>query len=147
MLALRDLTPARAYRVLGMTAHGHLDAAHSGAALSLFTLDVPPGAGPPLHVHTREEETVLVLEGTFEVQRGDERAMLVAGQAALLPREVPHRWRNAGEEPARLLVAFTPGGLESMFAGWDALAQEGTASPAAMAEVAAQHGVTILPAG
>jgi mannose-6-phosphate isomerase-like protein (cupin superfamily) len=37
---------------------------------------VPPGGGPPPHVHSREEEGFYILEGEITIQIGDERIRL-----------------------------------------------------------------------
>ena len=46
-----------------------VSASDSGGQLALFHLTAPPMSGPPLHVHTREDEVFYVLEGelVFEV--------------------------------------------------------------------------------
>ncbi len=38
-----------------------------------------------------------------------------------MPRGIPHAFTNSGEVPARLLVLFTPAGMESFFDGFAAL--------------------------
>ena len=45
---------------------------------ALWEAVVPPGGGPPPHVHSREEEGFYVLEGEITLQVGDRR--LVAGR-------------------------------------------------------------------
>jgi inner membrane protein len=40
-----------------------VSAADSNGALAMFHLTAPPLTGPPLHVHTREDETFYVLDG------------------------------------------------------------------------------------
>lgn len=59
----------------------------------------PRNQGPPLHVHHEEDEDGVVLAGTLGVQLGDRQLTVAAGQRAQLPRGVPHRWWNAGDEP------------------------------------------------
>ena len=43
---------------------------------------VPPGGGPPPHIHSREEEGFYVLEGEITFQLGEERFVAVAGTFA-----------------------------------------------------------------
>ena len=38
----------------------------TGGAYALFEAATPPGAGPPPHVHHREDEAFYVLEGEYE---------------------------------------------------------------------------------
>src|ERR1019366_3413005 len=40
---------------------------------------VPPGGGPPPHVHSREEEGFYILEGEITFQIGEERIVATAG--------------------------------------------------------------------
>jgi quercetin dioxygenase-like cupin family protein len=75
----------------------------------------PPGFGPPLHIHHREDEILQVLEGSVRVVCGDTDTVAGAGCFAFLPRGVAHTFQVAGDEPARMLAIFTPGGLEAMF--------------------------------
>lgn len=87
----------------------------SGGGISVFESHIPPGEGPPLHVHANEEETLYVLEGSFRFRLGEEIAAAPAGSLMFVPRGVPHTWQNAGEEPGRLLIVFTPAGMERFF--------------------------------
>jgi mannose-6-phosphate isomerase-like protein (cupin superfamily) len=76
---------------------------------------VPPGFGPPLHVHHREDELLVILEGQVRVVCGDQDLVLAAGGFAYLPRDVPHTFRTEGSQPTRMVAVFTPGGIEEMF--------------------------------
>ena len=77
---------------------------------------MPAQFGPPLHVHHSEDELLQILEGTVRVACGDTDVVLRAGGFAYLPRGVPHTFWVQGSAPARMLVIFTPGGAEQMFA-------------------------------
>jgi mannose-6-phosphate isomerase-like protein (cupin superfamily) len=76
---------------------------------------MPAQFGPPLHVHHREDELLQILEGTVRVVCGSDDRTLEAGAFAYLPRGVPHTFKVTGDEPARMLAIFTPGGLERLF--------------------------------
>ncbi|MBA4187636.1 MAG: cupin domain-containing protein [Planctomycetaceae bacterium] len=76
---------------------------------------VPPGGGPPPHVHSREEESFYVLEGEITFQIGDSRLVASAGMFANMPVGTPHSFRNESTKPARMLIAVAPAGLEQMF--------------------------------
>ncbi|MGH3010875.1 MAG: cupin domain-containing protein [Gaiellaceae bacterium] len=90
-------------------------AGDTGGALGVLegTFD-DEGYGPPLHVHTREDEVMYVLEGQIRFGVGDDE--LVAGPGAWVwqPRDVPHSFKVEFES-ARALIIFTPGGIERMF--------------------------------
>jgi mannose-6-phosphate isomerase-like protein (cupin superfamily) len=71
--------------------------------------------GATQHVHQNEDEHVLVLEGKAHFANGDARADLVAGSVLTVGRGVSHAWCNLSATPLRMLVVFTPGGIEEMF--------------------------------
>jgi mannose-6-phosphate isomerase-like protein (cupin superfamily) len=55
---------------------------------------VPPGGGPPPHVHSREEEGFYILEGEITFTVGDERVVAKAGMFANMPVGTPHSFKN-----------------------------------------------------
>ena len=85
-----------------------------GSLLLLENLTAP-GGGPPPHIHTREDEFFHVLDGTFEIRIGDEVHTLGPGGFAYVPRGTAHNFRNTAETPSRILVGFTPAGIEGFF--------------------------------
>lgn len=82
---------------------------------ALWEAVVPPGGGPPPHVHSREEEGFYVLEGeiTFTVNGG--RVVATAGTFANMPVGTPHSFKNESDKPAKMLISVAPAGLEKMF--------------------------------
>ena len=87
----------------------------TGGSLVLLENLTAPGGGPPPHIHTREDEFFYVLDGTFEVRIGDELHALGPGGYAYVPRGTVHNFRNTAKTPSRLLVGFTPAGMEGFF--------------------------------
>jgi mannose-6-phosphate isomerase-like protein (cupin superfamily) len=87
----------------------------TGGSLVLLENLTTPGGGPPPHIHTREDEFWYVLDGTFEIRIGDEVHALGPGAFAYAPRGTVHSFRNTAEIPSRILVGFTPGGMEGFF--------------------------------
>ena len=82
---------------------------------ALWEAVVPPGGGPPPHVHSREEEGFYVLEGEITFQIGDERLLARAGTFANMPVGTPHSFKNESDRPAKMLISVAPAGLERMF--------------------------------
>ena len=76
----------------------------------------PPGGGPPLHIHTREDETFYVLDGEVEFLLGEETVTARRGDFVNIPRGTVHRFINTGTDTARLVLTFTPAGIEQWFA-------------------------------
>lgn len=84
-------------------------------AFTLFEASVPPGGGPPPHIHLREDEAYYVLEGELEVLDSDRPFVATAGSYVYIPRGVLHRFKNVGETVARMLIFFTPAGFDEFF--------------------------------
>jgi mannose-6-phosphate isomerase-like protein (cupin superfamily) len=121
----------------------HLTGAQTGGALSLWEEIVAPGAGAPLHIHHREDEAFLVLEGRLRIWCAGAVHDLEPGAAIALPRGVPHRFENPGPGIARALVLCTPGGFDGFFRELDAIPGFG---PEAIAAAAARHGLEFVGA-
>jgi quercetin dioxygenase-like cupin family protein len=104
---------------------------------ALWEAVVPPGGGPPPHVHSREEEGFYVLEGEITVQVGDERIVATAGMFANMPVGTLHSFKNETDRPARMLISVAPAGLEQMFfeVGRPVPAGATTAPPATKEEI------------
>jgi quercetin dioxygenase-like cupin family protein len=89
--------------------------ASTGGSLVLLENLTTPGGGPPPHSHETEDEFWYVLDGTFEIRIGDEVHTLGPGGFAFAPAGVVHNFRNIAETPSRVLVGFTPGGIDGFF--------------------------------
>jgi quercetin dioxygenase-like cupin family protein len=82
---------------------------------ALWEAIVPPGGGPPPHVHSREEEGFHILEGEIVIQIRDQRQVVRAGTFVNTPVGTPHSFKNESGKPARMLILIAPAGLEKMF--------------------------------
>ncbi len=85
-------------------------------AYSIHDNVIPPGSpGPRPHLHRNHEETFYILEGELRV-RVDGRAITApAGSFVVVPRGVVHQPSNPGAEPSRVLLVFSPGGMDRFF--------------------------------
>ena len=123
----------------------------TGGALVLLENLTAPGGGPPPHLHTREDEFFYVLDGAFEIRISDEVHLLGPGGFAFVPRGTVHNFRNVADAESRILVGFTPGGMDGFFreSGVPA-ADDGPAPPLDDAEVARtmiaaqKHGLEVV---
>ena len=105
---------------------------------ALWESIVPPGGGPPPHVHSREEEGFYVIEGEITFQVGERRVVAGAGTFANMPVGTPHSFKNECDRTARMLIWVAPAGLEKMFfeSGIPATPGASTAPPPTEAEIA-----------
>jgi mannose-6-phosphate isomerase-like protein (cupin superfamily) len=136
--------------VLGVTHSYKAMATDTGHQFSIWESIVPPGAGAPLHTHTREDEAFYVVSGEvlMEVEGAADPLRLGPGGFLFAPRNRWHGYRNIGTVAARLLVFAMPGaGLDRMFAAFDAASKRSGHMPAidTIAAIAEQYGVVIHP--
>jgi quercetin dioxygenase-like cupin family protein len=101
---------------------------------------IAPGDGPPLHVHAAEDEAWWVIEGTLRFRLGEQAAEAPAGTFVFVPRGVAHAFQNVGDGPARILVLFTPAGMERFF---DAFATQ-PAGPDAFVTAGREAGMQVV---
>ncbi len=90
-------------------------ATESDGTLSMLEVTVPARTLIKPHMHTREDEFTLVLEGNVSARLGDEIVETIpAGSWLVKPRSIPHAMWNVTAAPARILEVVMPGGLESL---------------------------------
>ena len=61
-----------------------------------------------LEAHPHSDQTVLVLEGEFFAEVGEETQVLRAGQSLIIPAGVKHRFKNEGGKPAFAFTVYAP---------------------------------------
>ena len=118
---------------------------------ALWEATVPPGGGPPPHVHSREEEGFYVLEGEITFTVDEQRLVAGPGTFANMPVGTPHSFKNESSRPARMLVSLVPAGLEKMFFECGVpVAQGATGAPTTtkeeivkLLEIAPRYGIEI----
>jgi len=77
---------------------------------------VAPGKGPERHVHHKQDETFVFLEGEFQVEVDGEIFFAKAGDVAFIPKGSKHAWKNVGKSEGRLRYVFSPAlNIDSMF--------------------------------
>ena len=116
----------------------------TAGALDYFIVEVAPHGGPPLHVHHRQEETIHVLEGRFKVRIGDELFELDEGGFAYLPSKVPHAFLNLTDQPAEIIVVYTPGGGHKFYEELGPATRNGEPDRAVVAAIFEKHGMSLL---
>lgn len=104
---------------------------------------IAPGDGPPLHVHAGEDEAWYVLEGELRFRLGEKLAHAPAGTFVFVPRGTPHCFQNSGDRPARILVLFTPAGMERFFDRFAAL-PPGPVDPEAFRRIGGTVGMDVV---
>ena len=88
---------------------------HTHGGYFLTHAIVPPGGGPPAHVHTREEEAFYILRGEIAFFLDGRMVEVGAGTFLNVPRGTKHRFRNVSDSDAELIFWFAPAGIEGLF--------------------------------
>jgi mannose-6-phosphate isomerase-like protein (cupin superfamily) len=103
-----QVTPGERFKI-------RVSSAHTMGAYSVIEIVADPGNGVPLHIHSREDEHFIVVEGTLDIANGDRRWDAPAGTSVTVRRGVPHAWCNPSDTPLRMLVVFSPGQIDGLF--------------------------------
>jgi quercetin dioxygenase-like cupin family protein len=136
--------------VLDNLVYVHVDGEQTADALSVVEFAGRHADMPPLHIDHRNDETVYLVAGRMTWFVGDLQLALDEGQAAFIPRGVPHAYRIESEQ-ARWLVINNPAGFERFVraAGEPAPANElpppgRPADPGAVVQLTAEYGIEVL---
>lgn len=113
----------------------------TGGALSIVEHPFEVGALVPPHVHTREDEFSIVLEGEIGFRSEDQEVVLSAGGYIVKPRGEVHAMWNAGSTPARMIEVISPAGFEQFFSEFADMTDAGPPQPAAVGELADRYGL------
>ena len=143
---------ARSMWVIGELLTYKVPSYRTGGAYALFEVATHPGAGPPPHIHHREDESFYVLEGEYEFLIGGETLRVGAGSLLYVPKGTLHAHEYVGEGVGRMLVTQTPGGLYEHFFEEVGKPAEDEGRPLvfedhpdmkSIVEIAAEHGIEI----
>ena len=105
----------RSLWVLGELVTLKVASEQTGGAYSLFEVVSQPQGGPLPHIQHREDECFYVLEGEFEFLNNGCVFGMGPGSLVYVPKGNLHAYKNVGNEPGRMLVSQTPGGLHERF--------------------------------
>lgn len=130
-----------------------LSTEETGGSFGLVEAVVPPGGGPPPHVHPYADEAFHLVSGELEFLLGERTDTARSGDTIFVPRGNVHRFINVGIRPARMIFMYTPGGPERLFIEGGDEPQPGVPVPSwgperldeALMALMNQHGTTAPP--
>lgn len=135
----------KSLHVVGDTMNILLDGSDTADAFALFDAISPPGGGPPLHVHRREDEFFFLLEGEAEFEVAGQRSRVRAGTFIAAPRDIPHTFHNPGSTPLYMLVMVRPAGAERFFEEMSEMIPRGSPPDIGkLTALAQRYGIEIL---
>ena len=103
------------YRARGFFCTFKLLASDTNGAFTLSEASNAPNTGVPPHIQHLEDEAVIILEGSYTFQVGDQTLQCGPGEVVYVPRGVPHALENTGTKPARMLILQAPGGIHEQY--------------------------------
>lgn len=118
-----------------------IDGADTGGLVSVVEHPFAVGALVPPHVHTREDEISIVLEGEIGFRSEDQEVVLAPGGYIIKPHGQVHAMWNAGRAPARMIEIITPAGFEEFFRRLSDMTEAGTPDMAEIAGLAEHYGL------
>jgi mannose-6-phosphate isomerase-like protein (cupin superfamily) len=117
-------------------------AAQTAGALTLWEEREP--VDTPLHVHERDDELFVVLEGEHVFCVGEEEFRVGPGGFVFAPRGIPHAHRRLVPRIGRFLALTVPGGLDGFFRELSDADRAGELGPASYAGASERHGISWL---
>jgi quercetin dioxygenase-like cupin family protein len=77
-------------------------------SLACFVYNLPAGERVPMHVHKTTDELFFVIRGKIEFTVGDKTLIARNGDLVQGKMNVPHTFKNIGDEPAAFLSVKGP---------------------------------------
>jgi len=90
-----------------------ISASETNGQFCLGNFCLPPGVGPVLHTHSREDEVWMIVEGTFQFWVDGETFTAGPGDVVFGPRDIPHTFKNIGESFGRFFFMSTGAHFEN----------------------------------
>lgn len=69
----------------------------------------------PLHIHSKENLIIYVMEGEFVFKYGDDTISSQKDKIIILNKSIPHSYRKIGKDKGSLSIMFIPSGFENYF--------------------------------
>ena len=127
------------------TATCKITAADTNGTYEIFDEVCKPGFESRLHMHTKSFQVCYVIDGSGEFQLGDETFHAQKGACVNIPPGVPHK--VGSKAGMRMLMVYSPPGLEGMMAAMKALSPEQLKDSALTAKILAEHDTVVVGEG
>ena len=108
----------------------------------IFDEQCKPGFESRLHMHTKSFQVCYVIDGTGEFQLGEQVFHAKKGACVNIPPGVPHK--VGSKDGMRMLMVYSPPGLEGMMKAMKALSAEQLADGALTGRILAEHDTVVL---
>ena len=119
-----------------------ITASDTDGTFEIFDEQCKPGFESRLHMHTKSFQVCYVVDGAGEFQLGDQVFHAKKGACVNIPPGVPHK--VGSQEGMRMLMVYSPPGLEGMMKAMKALGPEQLADGALTSRLLAEHDTVVL---
>ncbi len=119
-----------------------ITASDTDGTFEIFDEQCKPGFESRLHMHTKSFQVCYVVDGSGEFQLGDEVFHAKKGACVNIPPGVPHK--VGSKEGMRMLMVYSPPGLEDMMKAMKALSPEQLADGELTSRILAEHDTVVL---
>ncbi|WP_224999809.1 cupin domain-containing protein [Cesiribacter sp. SM1] len=109
-------TPENSRAVPGARLSFIIKGEQTNNAFALMEAELHRGGEPPAHVHTHEDESFYILEGSIKYYIGQQELLANPGDFVFLPKGVPHYFEVQSGIVKKLMLV-SPAGLGKWF--WD----------------------------
>ena len=122
-----------------------ITASDTDGTFEIFDEQCKPGFESRLHMHTKSLQVCYVVDGAGEFQLGEEVFHAKKGACVNTPPGVPHK--VGSKDGMRMLMVYSPPGLEGMMKAMKALSAEQLADGALTSRILAEHDTVVLGEG
>jgi mannose-6-phosphate isomerase-like protein (cupin superfamily) len=107
--------PTRSFIFLGFPTTTLISGADTGGASALLDIKIPSNAGPPPHIHSREDEVYYIKSGTFQFLMDGVCLQAGPGTSVYMPKGHFHTFKNISKQAGEQLMFVYPAGIEQFF--------------------------------
>lgn len=106
---------ARSFSFLGFQTKILISGSDTGGASALLDIQIPSNAGPPAHIHSREDEVYYIKSGTFQFLMDGVCLQAGPGASVYMPKGHFHTFKNISKQTGEQLMFVYPAGIEKFF--------------------------------
>ena len=113
----QDYRPIEQYNLNGIIYKIIVSGSQTENKYSIIEITFPSGEESeiPLHKHGNEALVMHVIEGNFSFRYGKETIEGNKDTVLKFEKDISHSYRKIGKDQGKLLVTYTPAGLENFF--------------------------------
>ena len=135
----------RSFTFLGFQTKVLISGAETANASALLDMHIPSKAGPPAHIHSREDEVYLIKRGTFQFLMDGVCLQAGPGTSVYMPKGHFHTFKNISRQTGEQLMFVYPAGIEQFFWKVSEMAPAMPKDFPKLSELAHSYGIDLVP--